>query len=289
MSLDKTIRENLDGKYLTIHTEHFREGIEYAAKIKIQQILLIGRQASDITVDFKEFDKLSKSLRVISFIQDIGNVLNFDSIYNLKEMRNICFQDKQKFTIDISRFTKLQHLGSDYWKGLVNLDKAYSLTSMVICKYPFSNLSLFSELRNLQILHIYSSQIRSLDGIEKLPIKELCLAINNKLEDIHKINEISTLERLDIERCKMLTDFTFLRGNPYIQDLLIDKPDSIDFIVYMPNLKKINFWNCKDGNMNPLLQSQSLEIINFYPNKKHYTHTIEEINKATSIRRGLIV
>ena len=134
MSLDKTIRENLDGKYLTIHTEHFREGIEYAAKIRIQQILLIGRQASDITVDFKEFDKLSKSLRVISFIQDIGNVLNFDSIYNLKEMRNICFQDKQKFTIDISRFTKLQHLGSDYWKGLVNLDKAYSLTSMVICK-----------------------------------------------------------------------------------------------------------------------------------------------------------
>ena len=289
MSLDKTIRENLDGKYLTIHTEHFREGIEYATKIKIQQILLIGRQASDITVDFKEFDKLSKSLRVISFIQDIGNVLNFDSIYNLKEMRNICFQDKQKFTIDISRFTKLQHLGSDYWKGLVNLDKAYSLTSMVICKYPFSNLSLFSELRNLQILHIYSSQIRSLDGIEKLPIKELCLAINNKLEDIHKINEISTLERLDIERCKMLTDFTFLRGNPYIQDLLIDKLDSIDFIGYMPSLKKINFWNCKDGNMNPLLQSQSLEIINFYPNKKHYTHTIEEINKATSTRRGLIV
>ncbi len=289
MSLDKTIRENLDGKYLTIHTEHFREGIEYAAKIRIQQILLIGRQASDITVDFKEFDKLSKSLRVISFIQDIGNVLNFDSIYNLKEMRNICFQDKQKFTIDISRFTKLQHLGSDYWKGLVNLDKAYSLTSMVICKCPFSNLSLFSELRNLQILHIYSSQIRSLDGIEKLPIKELCLAINNKLEDIHKINEISTLERLDIERCKMLTDFTFLRGNTYIQDLLIDKPDSIDFIMSMPNLKKINFWNCKDGNMNPLLQSQSLEIINFYPNKKHYTHTIEEINKATSTRRGLIV
>lgn len=289
MSLDKTIRENLDGKYLTIHTEHFCEGIEYAAKIRIQQILLIGRQASDITVDFKEFDKLSKSLRVISFIQDIGNVINFDSIYNLKEMRTICFQDKQKFTIDISRFTKLQHLGSDYWKGLVNLDKAYSLTSMVICKYPFSNLSLFSELRNLQILHIYSSQIRSLDGIEKLPIKELCLAINNKLEDIHKINEISTLERLDIERCKMLTDFTFLRGNPYIQDLLIDNPDSINFIGYMPNLKKINFWNCKDGNMNPLLQSQSLEIINFYPNKKHYTHTIKEIDKATSTRRGLIV
>ena len=38
MSLDKTIRENLDGNYLTIHVEDFQEGIKYAAQIKIRQI-----------------------------------------------------------------------------------------------------------------------------------------------------------------------------------------------------------------------------------------------------------
>ena len=38
MLLDKTIRENLDGKYLTIYGESFREGIEYAADIDIPQI-----------------------------------------------------------------------------------------------------------------------------------------------------------------------------------------------------------------------------------------------------------
>ena len=36
MELDKTIRENLDGDYLTIHVENFKEGVEYAAQKKLQ-------------------------------------------------------------------------------------------------------------------------------------------------------------------------------------------------------------------------------------------------------------
>lgn len=279
MELDKTIRENLDGDYLTIHVENFKEGVEYAAQKKLQQIHLIGGRAKNVIVDFKELNKLSETLQDISFIQDIGNVINFESIYNLKEMRKIYIHDKQKFTFDVSRFTKLQHLGGDYWNGLINLDKAYSLTSLVICKYPFPNLVQFSALRNLEVLHIYSSKIQNLDGVEKLSIRELSLARNNKLEDIHKINEVSSLENLEIECCKKLLDFSFLKGNSNIKDLFIDKLDSIDFVESMPNLKKINFWNCKDGNMTPLLKSQSLEDVNFYPNKRHYTHTLKEIEE----------
>jgi hypothetical protein len=279
MELDKTIRENLDGDYLTIHVENFKEGVEYAAQKKLQQIHLIGGRAKNVIVDFKELNKLSETLQDISFIQDIGNVINFESIYNLKEMRKIYIHDKQKFTFDVSRFTKLQHLGGDYWNGLINLDKAYSLTSLVICKYPFPNLVQFSALRNLEILHIYSSKIQNLDGVEKLSIRELSLARNNKLDDIHKINEVSSLENLEIECCKKLLDFSFLKGNSNIKDLFIDKLDSIDFVESMPNLKKINFWNCKDGNMTPLLKSQSLEDVNFYPNKRHYTHTLKEIEE----------
>ena len=279
MELDKTIRENLDGEYLTIHVENFKEGVEYAAQKKLQQIHLIGGRAKNVIVEFKELNKLSETLQDISFIQDIGNVINFESIYNLKEMRKIYIHDKQKFTFDVSRFTKLQHLGGDYWNGLINLDKAYSLTSLVICKYPFPNLVQFSALRNLEVLHIYSSKIQNLDGVEKLSIRELSLARNNKLDDIHKINEVSSLENLEIECCKKLLDFSFLKGTSNIKDLFIDKLDSIDFVESMPNLKKINFWNCKDGNMTPLLKSQSLEDVNFYPNKRHYTHTLKEIEE----------
>ena len=60
---------------------------------------------------------------------------------------------------------------------------------MVIRKYPYPDLENVSNLRNLEILHIYSSQIQRLNGVERLSIRELCLARNNKLEDIHQINE----------------------------------------------------------------------------------------------------
>ena len=106
MELDKTIRENLDGDYLTIHVENFKEGVEYAAQKKLQQIHLIGGRAKNVIVDFKELNKLSETLQDISFIQDIGNVINFESIYNLKEMRKIYIHDKQKFTFDVSRDRK---------------------------------------------------------------------------------------------------------------------------------------------------------------------------------------
>ena len=286
MSLDKTIRENLEGNYLTIHVENFEEGVEYAAKIKIQQILLIGTLTNENFIDFNAFNKLSKSLRIISFIQDIGNVINLESIYNLKELREITFQDKQKFELDISIFPKLEYFGGEYWKGLINIGKAYTLTSMVIRKYPYPDLENVSNLRNLEILHIYSSQIQSLNGVERLSIRELCLARNNKLEDIHQINEVSSLESLQIEGCKRLENFSVLKGNTHIEDLFIDKLDSIDFVESMPHLKKINFWNCKDGNMAPLLKSQSLEVVNFYPNKKHYTHTLKEIEEIRQNRNG---
>lgn len=141
-------------------------------------------------------------------------------------------------------------------------------------------------MQNLEILHIYSSQIQSLNGVERLSIRELCLARNNKLEDIHQINEVSSLESLQIEGCKRLENFSVLKGNTHIEDLFIDKLDSIDFVESMPHLKKINFWNCKDGNMAPLLKSQSLEVVNFYPNKKHYTHTLKEIEEIRQNRNG---
>ena len=38
--------------------------------------------------------------------------------------------------------------------------------------------------------------------------------------------------------------------------------------------------------MAPLLKSQSLEVVNFYPNKKHYTHTLKEIEEIRQNRNG---
>lgn len=288
MSLDKTIRENSNGKYLTIHANYFQEGIEYAGQIGISQIQLrgiLGSENAGFEVNFKEFEKISKILKVISFVGTIENVVHLESIYSLENIEKISFQQKQKFTIDISKFPKIVHLGGEYWKGLHNIDKAFSLKIIVILKIPDSNLKRFSELVNLRILHIYSSKIQSIEGIENLPIEELSFVRNTYLKDIQTLKQLTFLKELSIEKCKFLTDFSFL-GNTSIKELFIDDLNSIKFISSMIGLEKINFWNCKDGDMTPLLELKSLKEINFYPNKKHYSHTIEEIIEITSARRG---
>ncbi len=203
----KTVRENLDGKYLIIHTDQLKEAVEYAAQIKIPQIQL---RVGDIA-DFKELEKLSEILRIISFAGILENIINFESIYSLQNLEKIYIQ--QKFTIDISRFPKLQHLGSEYWKGLKNVDKAYSLTSLVLLKLPDVNLKRLSGLKNLRILHIYSSKTQTLEGIETLPIEEMFLARDNFLEDIRAISELKMLKELDIEKCKKI------QNHPLINEL----------------------------------------------------------------------
>lgn len=213
MKFDKTIRENLDGKYLIIYANQFQQGIEYAFRIQISQIQIrgiLGADNIDTKVDFKELEKLSNHLRVISFAEKIDNIINVESIYSLINIEKIYFQQKQKFAVDILKFPKLVHLGSEYWKGLTNFGKSNSLNSLVIFKFPHGNLKQLSELKKLQILHIYSSKINRLDGIEKLPLEELFLSRNSYLEDINTIKELENLKELDIEKCKKITDYNFL-------------------------------------------------------------------------------
>ena len=215
MSLDKTIRENLDGKYLIIHANQFNEGIGYAHQIQISQIQLRGdveNENADIKIDFKKLESLSDCLRVISFAGIVENIVNFESIYSLKNIEKIYFQHKQKFTVDISKFPKIIHLGSEYWKGLSNFNKAHSLISLVLFKLSDTNLKQLSDLQKLTVLHIYSSQIKTLEGIEKLPIEKLYLARNNYLEDIQAIKELRILKEISVEKCKKIVDFDFIEN-----------------------------------------------------------------------------
>ena len=211
MSLDKTIRENLNGKYLIIQSNDLEEGINYAVRMKVSQIQLrgiLGRENSDIKIDFKVFEKISAQLKILS-LSTIENAINTEGIYSLVNLEKL-YLDKQKFKIDISKFPKIEHLGSEYWKGLINLNNTHTLESLVLSKLPNTNFKELSELQKLQIVHIYSSKIETLTGIERLPIKELLLARNSMLEDIQAIKELKSLQKLLIEKCKKITDYTLL-------------------------------------------------------------------------------
>ena len=152
MSINKSIRQNLDGKYIIIHADEFDEGIEYAADVQISQIQLrnaIGTENTNAIVDFKKLAMLSDCLKIISFSGIIENIVNFELIYSLQNIEKIYFENKQSFTVDVSKFQNLIHLGSEYWKGLTNIHTSRSLKSLVLYKFPGINLNRFSGLSKL--------------------------------------------------------------------------------------------------------------------------------------------
>jgi hypothetical protein len=225
--MNKYIGENLDGKYLLVHAHEFNEAIEFARKNKIGQIQIrgvIGIENINSVSDFKEIEKLSPYLKVISFAGLLDNkIVNFENIYSLINLKKIYIQCKQNFSLDVSRFN-LIHLGLEYWKGINNIGGIKSLESIVIRKYPNENIKELSTLANLKILHIYSSKIKTLEGIEKLnKLKVLCLAHNNNLENIESIKENKLLNNLSIEKCNKINDYNFIIDMVNIKKLEIDK------------------------------------------------------------------
>ena len=69
-----------------------------------------------------------------------------------------------------------------------------------------------SPLQNLKVLHIYSSKIQTLEGIELLPIEELFLARNNQLEDIQAIEKMNYLKDITIEKCAKICNYNFIEN-----------------------------------------------------------------------------
>ena len=99
------------------------------------------------------------------------------------------------------------------------------------------------------------------------------------LTNIDVINS-TKIQKLYIERCSKIKDLSFLEGNCNLNDVFIDNVESIRFVPSLFNLEKFRFWNCIDGDLKPLLSNNHLIYIYFYPNKRHYTHSLNEILDA---------
>ena len=290
--MELKIRENQHGKYIVIHTNDFEKGIQFAFKNTLEQIQLRGAYGSDVqTVDFKLFDTLSRQLKILS-LGDLNNpatrIESLDAIYNLEILNNLYIQEKIGFPIDVSKFKNLQTLGVAWSGEIINPGKALNLEKLVISSgYSNNDLSDLQELQSLRKLHIYKSpKLQNLAGIKRLPnLQELKLAFNTGLKEISSISD-APLKKLHVEKCKDITDLSFLHGNNSIEELFVTELDSIQFVKTMKKLEKIHFWSCKDGDMAPLFENNALKQAFITTDRKHYSHKKSEITKYLESNRS---
>ena len=152
--------------------------------------------------------------------------------------------------------------------------------------HDFSNLPDVPELRSLVIIFSNSERIT---GLEKYHCLE-CLEVYyvSKLQTISGIKALDGLNLLSIFNAKKTEDFSEIGKLNNIETLRLcdcgDIPD-IKFISGMSMLKSFSFAgsNILDGDMSPLLEHDPpLEFVGFN-NKRHYSHSWEDICKQLGL------
>ncbi|EBA1173900.1 toxin, partial [Salmonella enterica] len=220
------------------------------------------------------------NIHSLHIIDDIDlKKIDLSPLYEMKNIKKITMK-YLKGSIDFSKFQKLETLyitKADAEIDILNID---TLVDLLLVSIKNTNCEFISSLRSLNTLRISSVSIETLSGIELLSnLKSLKITYSPNVIDISSINKIKTLSYLHVEKCKKLTEFSFLRDNESICDLFLSDVDSLSFIPEMKSIKNLKFWNLKDGDLSYLLNSSTLKTVDFHPDKKSYSHRKDEINK----------
>jgi len=274
--------ENID--YLEIDPQCLSEGLDYAERNNFNSIricVLNFNSDSKYNLDLSPFEnKVFIKRLIINGDFKVSPKIKIEPIYTLTNLKH--FQFTHSIEVDFSKLPQLESLYLTYNKKIKNLHYLQQLQHLLVTSYKGEDCMFVSKLINLNILRFVRGTFTSLNGIQFLQkLQSLNITYCSKLKSASEIASLN-INKLHVEKCKLLMDFSFLANNSSISDLFISKLDSLTFIQSMSQLEKINFWDCKDGNLLPLLKNKTLKTIWFTPDRKYYSHKKSEIQKLIS-------
>ena len=266
--------------FLEVDPEFVALGLKYARRKAIDSIRI-----RTLNLNYGHRYKIDfKLIACQDFIRKFW--LNGDfKIVNLKdggvlsEMQSLVYLSlAHPIEIEWGKLVNLESLvlySDKYIRGLSALKTLRELFIVAVGQEGFQEIT---ALENLDSLEIGRGRLEHLNGIQSMKsLSSLTIWRASKVHDISPIASLPNLKTLDVECCKNMTDFSPLKGNNVIEKLSLDQVDSLDFVPQMQSLYAIKFFNCIDGDLRPLLESRTLKDIFFYPSKKHYTHTLEQL------------
>jgi internalin A len=265
---------------LEVDPRFLKDGLLYAEKKKYTAIRIMDlneRNGSSYDLDLAPFAE-NRSIRSL-IISDNFKVAKayIDAIYAMHGLKELSFRDK-KIKPDFSRLSQLEALFMHYNGVPEGFSSLRNLTHLLMVSLGAKDCSMFKDLTALKLLRMSGGSFETLDGLEELEhLAEIRIDHCPQLNDVSAIGKLRSLKILYIEKCKRLSDFSCLSGNNSIEELFVSELDSIAFVSSMKNIKSLRFWSLTDGDINPVFKAKKLGYVYFTPNKKHYTHTAEEV------------
>lgn len=280
----KNFSYNEDIDALEIPAHQFAAGIEYASKKGYANLRVMGSaKAKSTPLDLRALDGYS-SVQSLDLSDDIDlRQVDLSPLYSLPQLRLLSIPYLKEH-IDFSRLPSLETLyitGADEALEPLELPQ---LKHLLLVAVKNQDCRFLSRLTALQELRISGGSIERLTGIERLDkLASIQIQHSPKMLDISAINALKSLKTLHVEKCSQLRDYGFLSENKTLEDVFISELESVSFTPKMEHLSTLQFWDLKDGDMSPLLASKSLKEVYFHPKKKHYSHSLKDIN-ATFVK-----
>ncbi len=229
---------------------------------------------------------LEKYEEIQGLILVYSQKFDYKPIYKLKNLRFISLDDNSEL-FDYSLFSELEEIRSEWHKKISLPYKSEKLKSLYFSKFkPKAKLCVqLPEFPNLENLEFVQSTIVSLEGLEKFKkLKKLSVSYCPKLTDISGILELP-LEVLEFENCKKIENFEGLSSLKHLKIVKLSNCGKISSLKFIENLKKLEHLSfvdttIDDGDLNLCLKLKSVGFMN----KKHYSHTYEEIKQIIESR-----
>ncbi|PHM30358.1 leucine-rich repeat domain-containing protein [Xenorhabdus innexi] len=206
------------------------------------------------------------------------NIEDINSIHVLKKLRSLGISTYCKTPIRFENFPDLEECGLEWRKKSDSLFECTNLKNLFINKYPYDDLTPMRLLTRLEILRIYNSRLKSLEGIEHHKnIRRLELANLRGLTSLEGIEHLSKLENLEIHTCRKITHINQLTKLENLREVFINNCNDIESLNPLRNLKKLEkvlFYestNIVDGDLSPVLEREPPLDIAFMK-RKHYSH-----------------
>jgi len=162
------------------------------------------------------------------------------------------------------------------------------------------DLDRLGQVPSLERLHVVSGpDLPSLAFVKGLARLESLVIENTNVTGSSSLHALTDLKRLRYlalfggrKRLKMLTEVERLGELRSLEHLrLCGGPDleSLDFLRGLDKLRSFKLWGAtvQDGDMTPILDLPALEEVEaVYPYRRHYSHTLDQLNAVLQARRG---
>lgn len=243
--------------------------------------------------------RILEQAQSIDFLEQCQNIrhvsiqgpFNYEPLYKLKNLLSLHINTMSELNnrcseIDLSQFKTLIDVGIVYNHKVKNLPLPHTVKSLFISKYNREDLTEFRNFTQIDQLHVITSKIKTLNGIENFrKLKAIYLDYNRNLSDIAKLEFVgNTLSALHIDTCNKIESLIVLEKLFNLRHLFLLLNIEIDNLNFIYKLKSLStfIFNIlvKDGNLNPCLE---LDYVYCDKMKRHYNLRDRDLPRSKNL------